>query len=123
MRFIFVFLGTTTLLLFLYKREWLLDKKKGLLLFVWNCILFLSSFILSYYEIGDAKFYVALKMSLLTQLMFLIMAFIFKKVFGRAPQDTFWGSDPSLMADSAFNFTFWVLAVVIPAGLVFTGLI
>ena len=123
MKFVFVFLGMTSLIVFLYKREWLLNKKKAFLLLGWNSLLFISSFLFSYLELGDPKYVVAMKMSLIAQLMFLLMAFLFKKLIGRTPKDTFWGSDASLMADGIFNFIFWVAAIVLPAILVFTKVI
>lgn len=121
MNIIFVFLGMSTLLVFLYKREWLLGRRPFLILLVLNVILFILGYIL---ENGvDFKLSVALKMGLLSQLIFTALVTLFRRIYKRDPVDTFWTMDVSLMKDGIFNFVFWVLGGVIPALIVFKHII
>lgn len=119
MNFIFVFLGMTTLIVFLFKREWLLEKDKAIFIFIWNVFLFISSYFLLYIDFGDPDSVLLLRMSLITHLIFIFLVIIFKKIVGRNPVDTFWVSDKKLFIDGAFNFLFWFLGIVLPMTVIF----
>lgn len=121
--FVFIILGTNTLLVFLYKREWLLEKKSYLILLIANLILFGMGYLLQAKLIGNPKLVVALKMPLLSQLLFSFMVICFRKIYKRTPVDTFWTMDMTLMKDGVFNFVFWFLAIILPAILVFGKII
>ncbi len=123
MDFIFILLGINTLFVFLYKREWLLQKQPFTILLACNLILFVLGYVLQYYSIGNPKLVVALKMPVLSQLLFIGLVTVFRKIYNRDPVDTFWTMDISLMKDGIFNFVFWVIAVILPAILVFTRII
>jgi hypothetical protein len=123
MDFIFILLGINTLLVFLYQREWLLQKRPFTILLAFNLILFVLGYVLQHFPIGNPKLIVALKMPVLSQLLFMGLITVFRKIYNRDPVDTFWSSDISLMKDGIFNFVFWVVAVVLPAILVFTRFI
>lgn len=121
--FIFILLGMNTLIIFLFKREWLLNKKTLISLFLINLLLFVLGYIFQYSLIGNPKFVVSLKMPLISQLIFVFMNYIFYKIYNRNPVDTFWTMDRKLMKDGIFNFMFWVLAGVLPAIIVFGKMI
>ena len=119
MDFIYIVLGINTLIVFLFNRDWLLQKKSFIILFIFNLILFVLGYLLQHYSIGNPKFVVALKMPILSQLLFMGLVALFRKVYNRTPEDTFWTMDISLMKDGIFNFIFWIIAIILPAILVF----
>lgn len=123
MDFIFILLGINTLIIFLYKREWLLQKQPFIIVMACNLTLFMLGYVLQHYSIVISKFVVALKMPLLSQLLFLSLAFLFRKIYDRDVVDTFWVSDLRLMKDGVFNFIFWVTGIMLPAVLVFGEII
>jgi hypothetical protein len=106
-------------LVFLYKREWLFDKKLFLYLTLISIVLFVVSFVLLKLDLGDPKFTPALKMPLFALGVFFILNKIFVVINQRNPQDTFWSMDLSLMRDGIFNFLFWFLGTMIPAFLIY----
>ncbi len=112
-----------TLAVFLFKREWLLKKHSFTILLVFNLILFALYHVLESYAIGDQKMIVALKMPVLSQLVFICLLTIFQKIYKRDPVDTFWSTDIRLMNDGIFNFFFWVVGIILPAILVFKKVI
>lgn len=123
MDFAYIALGLNTLAVFLYKREWLLKKKPYTILLAINILLLILGYIFQYNLIGNPNMVVALKIPLLSQLIFISLVTIFRKVYNRDPVDTFWTMDISLMKDGIFNFTFWVTAILLPSILVFTKVI
>jgi hypothetical protein len=120
--FIFILFGMNTLIVFLFKREWLLEKNTFLLLLAANIFLFIAGYILEAKQMigGNPKLVLALKMPLLSQLLFICMVICFRKIYKRNPVDTFWTMDKKLMKDGVFNFVFWVVGVLLPTILVFT---
>ena len=123
MDFIFIILGMSTMLLFLFKRDWLMNKNASILLLVWNIFLFCGGYSLQFYRIGNPEIVIALKISLLCQIIFFVLVFSFRKLYGKNPEDTFWTMDISLLKDGIFNFLFWVIAGFVSAVLVFTKII
>lgn len=123
MDFIFILLGINTLFIFLYKREWLLQKQPFIIVMACNLTLFMLGYVLPYYSIVISEFVVALKMPLLSQLLFLSLAFLFRKIYDKDAVDTFWVNDLRLMKDGVFNFIFWVTGIMLPAVLVFGEII
>lgn len=123
MSFIYIVIGMNTLVVFMYKRDWLLSRKPFMILFAINVLLLACGYLLQYYSIGNPKMVVALKMPVLSQLLFLGLVAVFRKVYSRDPIDTFWTMDVGLMKDGIFNLFFWVVAIILPAILVFTNTI
>lgn len=115
MDFIFILVGINILLIFLYKREWLFETKPFCILLGINLILFILGYALINNFIGDPKFVAALKMPLISQLIFKVMGWCFYTIYNRNPVDTFWSMDKKLMKDGLFNFCFWVLGGFLPA--------
>lgn len=115
MNYIFVILGLSTQLIFLFKREILLDKKKSKLLLVFNFFLFFLGLFLKDFLQLEFKLIGMLKMSLFSQLIFITMLFIFRKAYKKKPKDTYMSFDTGLLKDGIFNFIFWVLGGFVPA--------
>jgi len=120
MDFIYIILGMNTLIVFIYKRDWFLRRKPFLILLFVNFLLLILGYLLQYYSVGNHKMVVVLKMPMLSQLLFIGLVIIFRKVYNRDPVDTFWTMDVSLMKDGIFNFFFWVVAIILPVILIFT---
>ncbi len=112
-----------TLIVFMYKRDWLLSRKPFTILLAVNFLLLILGYLLQYYSVGNPKMVVALKMPVLSQLLFIGLVTIFRKIYNRDPVDTFWTMDVSLMKDGILNFFFWVVAIILPAILAFTKVI
>ena len=119
----FIILGMNTLIIFTFKREWLLKKNSFLVLLFINIILFAMGYLLEAKLIENPKLVVALKMPLISQLLFICMLICFRKIYNRDPVDTFWTMDRSLMRDGIFNAIFWFIGFVLPAILAFTKII
>jgi|HubBroStandDraft_3_1064219.scaffolds.fasta_scaffold31276_3 hypothetical protein len=68
---IYLILGMNVLLVFSFKRGWLLNRTSYLILLLFNLLLFISSYLFQHYFIGDPRFSVLLKVPLLYQLLFL----------------------------------------------------
>lgn len=118
MSIVAVFVGMSTLWIFLFKREWLLSKKCFSNLLIINILLFVLSFVFKYFDIGDINLIEFLKMGLISQLVFLPLVAIFRMIYSRNPKETFWSMDLDLMKDGVFNFVYWVCAIIIPALLI-----
>lgn len=119
MDFALVLIGINIHLIFLFKREWLFDKKifRGILLA--NVVLFILSYMLQLSDIGNPKFTLVLKVPLLSQLIFWTMRGLYFKIFNANPQDSFWTMDIKLMKDGIFNFLFWVIGLMLPMILIY----
>ncbi len=123
MGFIFMTFGASTLLVFLFRREWLLRNRSSVYLLGWNAILFLLAYVFIKFKVGNPKAVFTLKLSLLSQLIFFPFIMVFRKLYNRDPKDTFWTMDKSLMADGVFNGVYFLVAFIVPMILVFLGII
>ena len=119
MNFIIVVISMLVHTVFLYKREWLFNKRIFMFIFSISTLFFLLGYFLVSAKIGNPKFTPALKMPLLALAAFFVMSNIFFKVYNKNPQDTFWSNDTSLMRDGIFNFLFWFFGTMIPMFLIY----
>jgi hypothetical protein len=110
---IYVIVGLNVLLVFSFKRAWLLNTRPYLLLLAFNIALFIAGFLLPRYDIGDPKLVVMLKVPLIYQLVFWVMLTIFRLLFHKDPAETFWTSDRKLLKDGIFNFIYIMALVTI----------
>lgn len=90
MDFIFIALGLSTMLLFMFKIEWLFNYKYFLINIFYNIVLFCGSLLMIEYQLGNPKMVVALKMPLISSIIFLFLYIIFQKIYKRNPENTFW---------------------------------
>lgn len=118
---IFVLLGLNPFFIFLNYRKWLLDKKSFNIIFIINFFLFILGFILSNYGQLKENFSMinALEAALMSQLIFLGVVTIFRKVCKRDPRDTFWATSftkdgTSLVPDTVFNIIFFLFGFFVP---------
>ena len=123
MNFIYILLGTNILAVFMFRRDWLLRKMPFLNLLAVNFLLLAVGYLFQYFSIGNQKFVIALKIPVLSQLIFIILVTIFRILNKRDPKDTFWSMDSSLMTDGLFNFVFVTVSLIFPAIIVFMKII
>ena len=119
MNFIIIVASLFIHIIFIYKRQWLFDKRIFISIALTSFLLFGVSYALSKLDIGNPKFIPALKIPFLAVVVFFIMNRIFFQVYQRNPEDTFWSMDLTLMRDGIFNLLFWFIGVMIPAFLIY----
>lgn len=113
MAFVFAVLGLFVQFIFLFKREWLFEKRSFTIIYVVSIISFVLSYILMLANIGDPNLVKMLTVPFLAATMFYITKRIFFKLYGRNLEDTFWSMDSSLMSDGVFNAVFWFSGTVL----------
>lgn len=113
MNIIFVLLATCILFVFMFKRNFLYETKPFIIILSVSFILFLIYVLLKSNGI-EYKNYQAFAIPLMQLIIFFMLSKIYKYIFGKNPEDTFWTMDKKLMKDGIFNFLFWVLAISIP---------
>lgn len=111
MGFIFIIIGLSTMWLFMFKIEWLFDSKSFRINILYNVCLFLLYFLFDYYEIGNPKYIIALRIPLMSSIVFLIFYQIFKSIYHRNPENTAWAMTGKPMEDVVFSILFWVFGV------------
>ena len=114
MDIILIALGLSTALIFLKKMEWLIDKKIFVINIIYGIILFIVGTALMEYNIGRVRFVAALRMPLVSSLIFFVLLFLFKKIFKRNPENTFWVFTKKPIEDVIFTLLFWLLGVGLP---------
>ncbi|MDB5258691.1 MAG: hypothetical protein JWM14_3386 [Chitinophagaceae bacterium] len=122
MDFIYITLGLNILLIFLVKREWLLERQPFTIIMFGNAALFVLGYALPHFSIVFSILVEALKIPILSQLLFMFLVKVFRKI-NKTPVDTFWTMDTHLMKDIKFNLAFWIIAILLPAIIVYTELI
>ena len=114
MDFVFVLIGLSTMFLFMYKIEWLFIPKFFVINIVYDLILFLIYMYLLSNNIDHLKMVAALKMPLFSSIIFFILYVVFKKIFRRNPENTFWMFTKKPVQDIIFTILFWFLGVGCP---------
>lgn len=114
MDIIFGTLGFSIQIIFMFKREWLFERRTFSVIYLISSILFISFYILNYSGItADYKTTKLLTVPLLASSIFYVIKLVFFMIHGRNLQDTFWSMDSSLMSDGFFNAIFWLLGGVL----------
>jgi hypothetical protein len=114
MAFVFASIGMFVHIVFMFKREWLFDKKRFRLMLIVGAVLFALSYVLILNNVGNPSFVRFLTVPLLSLGVFYVLNYVFFKIYNRNPEDTFWSMDWSQMRDGIFNFLFWVLGIMLP---------
>lgn len=112
MDYFFLTIGLTTAILFMFKIEWLLDLKPFLINLGYDLILFLLSLIMS--SNNAPKTVSALKMPLISSLIFFILSRAFRYTYMRNPENTFWLFRNKPIQDVVFTLLFWFLGIGLP---------
>jgi len=119
MDLIFVAIGISIHVVFLFKREMLFDRRSFSLLLAVSVIIFALSYMLHKWNLGQPKTIILLKIPMLTLLIFFLMKTFYFKIFRKNPRDTFWSMDIELMRDGIFNALFWIIGLLVPIILVY----
>lgn len=99
----------------MFKIELLFDKGLYFLFILIYCLsLFSLSYFLLYLGYGNPKFVIVLKVPLISFIIFQILFFMFKKIFKRNPENTFWVFVKKPIQDVLFSMFFWILGVGLP---------
>jgi hypothetical protein len=114
MDFIIVLIGLSTIWLFMFKIEWLFHPKSFVINIIYDIFLFLASFLLLHYQIGNPKIIPALRMPLLSSFIFLVLYKGFKNIYKRNPENTFWVFTGKPIQDVIFTLLFWFLGCGLP---------
>jgi hypothetical protein len=102
----------------MFRIKWLLNSQSFLLVMAYNVVLFAISFFLLKYQIGSQKLVLALKIPLLSSTIFYVLYRLFKLLYKRNPENTFWEFTGRPIQDVVFTILFWVLGVGLPFVLV-----
>ena len=114
MDLIIYFFGLSTMWIFMYKIQWLLETKPFIINLSYDLMLFVISVLLLNNEIANPKMVVVLKMPLLSSLIFFILNQIFKRIYKRNPKNTAWSFNNQPTQDVVFSLLFWFLGVGLP---------
>lgn len=108
--FLLVMAGLNTVIIFMFKIEWLLNTKSLVVLACINTILFGIGF---YYN-KKINTIDALKMPIVSLLIFCVLNWAFMKLYNRHPENTFWSFTKKPIEDVLFSIIFWILGIVLP---------
>lgn len=114
MLILYVIISMSIALVFMFKIEWLYNKKTAIALLFYTIVLVVLSFLLKMFAIDQPKNIALLTIPLISLLFFCLAAFVFKKIYKRNPENTFWESAPKPVEDVIFTIIFWVFGVGIP---------
>ncbi|MBN2748997.1 MAG: hypothetical protein JXR57_05835 [Bacteroidales bacterium] len=119
----YIILGLSIVIIFLFKRDLLIDYNSSRIILVICIILFILGYILDTLAKQEKNFVIALKIPLLCLLIFWGFLWAFKKLFNRIPVDTFWTKERNVWKDAVFNILFWIIGIIVPVLLVFKRVI
>lgn len=105
-------------IIFLFKRDVLLDVIWKRRIWASSILLFLLGYLLSK-MLENNQFLPFLMMPLQSYILYLIFHAAFLKLFKTKPVDTFHTYDLKLMKSGIFNFIFWVLGMLLPILIIF----
>lgn len=118
MTLLYIALGLSVNLVFLFRRELLIEKESFSLILGGSGVLFIAVIVLHFTAAGRYPGSGALLAPLPALLLFRFFRRWFVKWFGREPRDTFLNWNTGMLEDRIFNVVYWALGV----GLVLLGM-
>jgi len=115
---IFFLIGFSTIWLFMYKITWLFNTKTFIIYFIYCIILSIISIVLIQNKWFDYKTVKALQIPLISAIVFFILYRLFKKIYKRDPENTFWAFTKKPIEDVVFSLLFWFLGAGLPVILI-----
>ena len=106
-------------IVFMYKREWFDDPTRLRALAAVGAVFFAGAIVLE--RVGfhtDTDSFRLLKLPLLSLGLFKAMQWVFIRLFGYRPRESFHSMDWRLLKDGLFNCLFWVLGMLVPMALI-----
>jgi hypothetical protein len=107
MEFSIIIIALNVGFVFMFKIDWLQNSKSYVILMILNLVLFFLSY---YFEYHSFEFK-ALKIPLISQLIFLILNTIFSVLLNRKPVNTFWHFSKMKIEDVIFSLLFWIFGI------------
>lgn len=114
MGYIFIFFSMSTVLLFMYKIDWLFDSKRFWINIVYDIALYITALVMLYNKIADPRLVINLKVPLISSIIFRVLYLGFKKIYKRNPENTFWVFTKKPIEDVIFSGLFWLLGAGLP---------
>ena len=102
MEFVFGTLGLFVQFIFLFKREWLINRKSFYTIVLVSAVMFLFSHILVLSGVQNPDQVRFLMLPLFSSGVFYGLNFVFFKMYKRTPEDTFWSMDWAQIKDGIF---------------------
>lgn len=119
MGFIFILIGLSVAWLFMFKIEWLC--KGGIIFWIllsYCLILFYFPFYMLNLDYDNLKMTKALKMPLISLMVFKVMYHIYFIKYKKMPENTFGATQNKAIQDVLFSILFWIFGVGAPFFLV-----
>ena len=107
-------LGISIQIIFLFKREFLVDREKKKWIWGATSILFIVGYFLTRYWGDTIKTLSLLMVPLMAYAIFWLLLLMYRGVFHADPVDTFHSNDFRFMRSGIFNFMYWLLGSAIP---------
>lgn len=114
MGFVYIFIGMSTLWLFGYKIEWLFNQKSYWANIGYDVFLYVIALVMLYEKIGNPRFVIALKVPLISSIVFRVLYLGFRKIYKRNPENTAWSFTRKPTEDVVFSMLFWLLGGCLP---------
>lgn len=108
---ILIFFGLSIFFVFLFKREFLVDKRLTVYFIIYCLVLCILGLLLQYNNVKGGEILI---LPLFQFFIYRIFYKIFVSIYRREPKDTFWSMDLSLMKDGIFNFLYVISSLCIP---------
>lgn len=99
-------------MIFCIKIEMLFDLKTIGIILIFNIVLFGIATHVSYGQVGVPKPIEALKMPLVSTVIFILLETLFRNIYHRHPENTLWSSGQP--KDTLFCIIFWILGCGAP---------
>lgn len=111
---VFVAFGFSISVLFMVKIEWLMDKKKYPQIVLYCAIMYVASYLFLNTSLVIPAVAKTLRIPIFSFGIFVIFHSIFRKIFKRDPENTYWAFTSKPIQDVIFCILFWVLGILIP---------
>ena len=113
--FLLIPLALSIHMIFLFKRELLTDKRVAKWIWIGALGLFIAGYTLSPEYKHIIRTLPVLMMPIMTLSLYEVLLILYKAIFGKVPQDTFYTMDIRKLRSGLFNFIFWVVGSLVPA--------
>lgn len=105
--------GLNVVYAFWYHSDWLLNVRTSILILVCNVVLFMISYVPLLGRVIDVKFHGALRVGLISYVVFQILLLIFFLIYRRKPTSTYWVFEKKPVEDVVFGIVFTVVGTLV----------
>ena len=114
MLILFVTISMSIALVFMFRIEWLYGRKTIIPLLSYTILLVVISIVLKIFAKEKPQNLELVTIPLFSLLFFYLISFIFKKIYKRNPENTFWEFTRKPVEDVIFTIVFWIFGVGSP---------